>query len=220
MHKAANSLDSTISSNTAHSTSSQSQPSNDRRSSPYRESTTPNEEEERSLRNRIQILTSHTLSRTPSLNMGSLGFVGSPDFQPSHPHRPPAPRRSRSRATSLAGSVEQRLSVIEEDQPSPPHQQLEDLPERPLRAHHRPWHQRFGLGEPPTYRTGGSPPGYTFWDVKGPKGEKFEDLRNNAYIARRGGWRRLCIILWILVLAIVALSVGLGIGLNKKSKNK
>ncbi|KAL9125508.1 MAG: hypothetical protein Q9217_005295 [Psora testacea] len=146
----------------------------------------------------------------------SLSFVGSPDF---HPSKPPSPARHstsgsrRSRATSLAGSVEHRLSIIEEDNPSPP---LTSPP--PPKAHNRPFSRRF-LGEPPGYSSGQCPPRYTFWDVTGPKGEKFEDLRNNAYIAKRGGWKRICIVGWFIVILAIALAVGLGVGLSQRHKN-
>ncbi len=54
------------------------------------------------------------------------------------------------------------------------------------------------------------------WDVTGPKGEKLEDLRNNAYVARRGGWKRICLIALVVIACIVALAVGLAVGLHKK----
>ena len=146
----------------------------------------------------------------------SLNFVGSPDFSPSHssPGRRSASGSKRPRATSLAGSVDHRLSVIEEDQaspskPSPPHP----------KTHNRPFSRRF-LGEPPRYGSGTSPPRYTFWEVTGPKGEKFEDLRNNAYIAKRGGWKRFCVIAWVIIIMVVALAVGLGVGLSKRRANR
>ena len=60
---------------------------------------------------------------------------------------------------------------------------------------------------------------YTLWDVTGPKGEKFEDLRNNAYVARRGGWRRIGVLTAIVIILVVALAVGLAVGLRKKSNN-
>lgn len=137
----------------------------------------------------------------------SLDFVGSPNFD----SRPQSSRRSngggpRSRQSSRASSFDTRLPIIDEDHPSPP------LP-LPPRTHNRPFSRRF-LGEPPRYSNGHEPPKYTFFDVKGPKGEKFEDLRNNAYIAQRGGWKRICIISLVLLVVIVALAVGLGVGLG------
>ena len=150
----------------------------------------------------------------------SMPFVASPNFHPN-PNRQQVytPRRSRSRATSLANSVDHRLSIIDEDNPSPP-QQPDPLPPRPTKTSHRPFHRRFGIGEPPKYEGESSPPGYTFWDVTGPRGEKFEDIRNNPYIARRGGWKRLCLIFWVLLVIIIALSVGLGVGLANNKKNE
>ncbi|CAF9943837.1 MAG: hypothetical protein ALECFALPRED_001470 [Alectoria fallacina] len=111
--------------------------------------------------------------------------------------------RNASRTSSL------RLSIIEEDAnyaPLPP--------TSPPKTHNRPFHRRF-LGEPPRY-SGRSPPTYSLWDVTGPKGEKFEDLRNNAYVARRGGWRRICLVAAIVIACVVALVVGLVVGLHKK----
>ncbi|KAF6226514.1 hypothetical protein HO133_009380 [Letharia lupina] len=111
--------------------------------------------------------------------------------------------RNASRTSSL------RLSIIEEDA-----NYVSLPPTSPPKTHNRPFHRRF-LGEPPRY-SGRSPPTYTLWDVKGPKGEKFEDLRNNAYVARRGGWRRICVVAVILIACLVALVVGLAVGLHKK----
>lgn len=114
--------------------------------------------------------------------------------------------RNASRSSSL------RLSIIEEDAnyvPLPP--------TSPPKTHNRPFHRRF-LGEPPRY-SGRSPPTYTLWDVTGPKGEKFEELRNNAYVARRGGWRRICLVAIIVIACLVALVVGLAVGLHKKHSN-
>ena len=114
--------------------------------------------------------------------------------------------RNASRASSL------RLSIIEEDASYVP---LPPTPTSPPKTHNRPFHRRF-LGEPPRY-SGRSPPTYTLWDVTGPKGEKFEDLRNNAYVARRGGWRRIGVLAAIVLVLVVALAVGLAVGLRKKS---
>ncbi|KAM0806381.1 hypothetical protein BDR22DRAFT_27731 [Usnea florida] len=116
--------------------------------------------------------------------------------------------RNASRASSL------RLSIIEEDASYVP---LPPTPTSPPKTHNRPFHRRF-IGDPPRY-SGRSPPTYTLWDVTGPKGEKFEDLRNNAYVARRGGWRRIGVLAAIVILLVVALAVGLAVGLRKKSNN-
>lgn len=114
----------------------------------------------------------------------------------------------RSRAGSRTSSLDHRLSIIDEDGNPPP-------PPPVQQPHHRPFSRRF-LGEPPRYRDGKEPPRYSMWDVTGPKGEKFEDLRNNAYVAQRGGWKRICLIAFVVTACIVALAVGLAVGLRKK----
>ncbi len=50
--------------------------------------------------------------------------------------------------------------------------------------------------------------------------KKFSALRNHKQIAKRGGWRRLTIILAIILAIVIALGVGLGIGLKKKKSNR
>lgn len=114
--------------------------------------------------------------------------------------------RNASRASSL------RLSIIEEDA-----NYVQLPPTSPPKTHNRPFHRRF-LGEPPSY-SGRSPPTYSLWDVTGSKGEKFEDLRNNAYVARRGGWRRICTVIVIVITCVIALVVGLAVGLHNKHNN-
>lgn len=116
----------------------------------------------------------------------------------------------RSRAGSRASIVDPRLSIIDEDGNPPP-------PPPAQQPHHRPFSRRF-LGEPPRYRAGKEPPTYSIWDVTGPKGEKLDDIRNNAYVARRGGWKRICLIALLVIVCIIALAVGLGVGLRKKNK--
>ena len=110
----------------------------------------------------------------------------------------------RSRANS---GVDARLSVIAEDGALP------QIPEktRDTRTFSRGW-----AFNPPRHSFEESPPNYSFWDVTGPKGEKLTDVRNNKYIARRGGWRRICLIAFVVLAVLVALAVGLGIGLQKK----
>ncbi|KAF2681028.1 hypothetical protein K458DRAFT_85222 [Lentithecium fluviatile CBS 122367] len=55
---------------------------------------------------------------------------------------------------------------------------------------------------------------YSVWS----DGEKrFAAFRNRKQIAKRGGWRRLAIILVIIIIVIIALAVGLALGLKKKS---
>ena len=99
------------------------------------------------------------------------------------------------------------------------------MPSPPLPAltqpktHHRPFSRRF-FGEPPRYSNGPAPPTYSFFDVTGPKGEKFEDLRNNKFITRRGGWKKLCIIAVVVFILVIALVVGLAVGLSKKNSSR
>ena len=131
---------------------------------------------------------------------------------PERPERS-LPRHSthnakRSRAGSRASSLDHRLSIIAEDS-NPP-----SLPST-NQTHNRPFSRRF-LGDPPRYRDGREPPKYSVWDVTGPKGEKLGDIRNNVYIAQRGGWKRICLVALIVIACIVALAVGLAVGLHEK----
>ncbi|KAL9000180.1 MAG: hypothetical protein Q9169_001082 [Polycauliona sp. 2 TL-2023] len=137
-------------------------------------------------------------------------FVAAQDFA-----KPSLPRHSnngskRSRASSVH-SPSVRLSIIEEDAAA--------APPMPPQAHHRPFHRRWNLGDPPRSSFESPPPKYSVWDTKGPKGEKLSEVRNNKHIARRGGWRRICLILLILLTIVVALAVGLSIGLRKKESD-
>ena len=54
---------------------------------------------------------------------------------------------------------------------------------------------------------------YNVWS----DGEKFAVLKNNPTVARRGGWKRILIIVAIAIAFIIALAVGLAVGLKKKS---
>ncbi|KAL9023931.1 MAG: hypothetical protein Q9196_006875 [Gyalolechia fulgens] len=89
----------------------------------------------------------------------------------------------------------------------------------PPKAHHRPFHRRWNLGDPPSISFENSPPNYSVWDTTGPKGEKLAEVRNNKHIARRGGWKRICLIALLTIGVIVALVVGLVVGLRKKTSN-
>ncbi|KAL8799628.1 MAG: hypothetical protein Q9223_005293 [Gallowayella weberi] len=129
--------------------------------------------------------------------------------------KPNLPRHStngskRSRASSVH-SPSVRLSIIEEDAAHP---------SIPPRAHHRPFHRRWNLGDPPRSSFESPPPKYSVWDTMGPKGEKLGDVRNNKHIARRGGWRRICLIMLILLTLVVGLAVGLSIGLRKQNSQQ
>lgn len=41
------------------------------------------------------------------------------------------------------------------------------------------------------------------------------DMRNNKYMVRRGGWKRLCLIFLVVAIIAIALGVGLAVGLRK-----
>ena len=138
-----------------------------------------------------------------------MDFVGSPNFSDRSLPRHSANGPRRSRAGSRASSLDHRLSIIAEDASAPP-------PVPAQSQTHRPFRNRF-LGDPPRYSNGSRPPQYSLWDVTGPNGEKFQDLRDNAYVARRGGWKRICLITFIIIACIIALVVGLVVGLRKKS---
>ena len=139
-----------------------------------------------------------------------MDFVGSPHFSDRSLPRHSANGPRRSRTGSRASSLDHRLSIIAEDASA--------LPPVPAQSHThgRPFRNRF-LGDPPRYSNGLRPPQYSLWDVTGPNGEKFQDLRDNAYVARRGGWKRICLIAFIVIACIIALVVGLVVGLRKKS---
>lgn len=128
-------------------------------------------------------------------------------------HNPTLPRHSfNSPKRNGATPPDARLSIIAEDG---------DLPPRPpANTHHRPFSRRWNLGDPPRPSFETSPPKYALWDVTGPKGEKLADVRNNKFIARRGGWRRTCLIALILAAAVVALVVGLVVGLRNRSHKR
>ena len=102
-----------------------------------------------------------------------------------------------------------RLSVIEEDGDAAPR------PSSP-RASHRPFNRRW-RDDPPRHSFEASPPEYNIWDTTGPKGERLFDLRNHKHIAKRGGWKRLFLIILLVIAALVALSIGLGLGLTRSN---
>lgn len=112
-------------------------------------------------------------------------------------------------------SGDTRLSVIAEDgdvQPAPP---------IPPKAAHRPLAKRFHLGDPPRHSYEKPPPPYSVWtNVTGPKGERLVDVRRKPHIVRRGGWRRLCVVAFVVIALLVGLIVGLVVGLRKKNSNE
>ena len=141
----------------------------------------------------------------------SLNHVQPPESSDRSLPRHSTHNAKRARAGSRASSLDPRLSAIAEDGNLPPPPQ----PALQHQTHNRPFHRRF-LGEPPRYRDGKEPPKYSLWDVTGPKGEKLDELRNNRYVAGRGGWKRICLVALIVLACIVALVVGLAVGLHKR----
>ena len=104
-----------------------------------------------------------------------------------------------------------RLEVIMEHGDGPP------LTPEAVKTSHRPFTRRYQHGNPPPFRQGSPPPPYSVYGgILGPNGEKLSDMRNNKYIAKRGGWKRLCAVALVLVIVIVGLAVGLAVGLKKK----
>ncbi len=147
--------------------------------------------------------------------MSNLNFVGSPDFGPPAAARHSTNGARRSRRGSAATSIDARLPIIEEDHPSPTLP-----PEEPPKTYHRPYYQRF-RSNPPIYSDKNSPPEYSFFNnVVGPKGEKFDDLRNNEFIAERGGWKKLCTIGFVLLLLVIGVVVGVAVGITKKHSGR
>ncbi|KAF2258439.1 hypothetical protein CC78DRAFT_537752 [Lojkania enalia] len=75
------------------------------------------------------------------------------------------------------------------------------------------------LGEAPRESVeesnGSSGYSYSVWS----DGEKFGAIRNHKQIAKRGGWKRLAIIIAIVIACIIALAVGLALGLKKKKSS-
>lgn len=102
------------------------------------------------------------------------------------------------------------------------------VPPVPPRSLNRPAPRAQVPGQPPRHNYEKSPPPYSGFDpvgVTGPNGEKLADIRkditrdikNNKFVAKRGGWRRLAILAVILMLIIIGLGLGLGVGLHNKN---
>lgn len=96
-----------------------------------------------------------------------------------------------------------QLPAIQEDGDGAP------APPIPFKAQHRQNRHRFSWA-PPKHSFEKSPPAYASL-------EKVDHLRTIPQIAKRGGWKRLCLIGSVVVLCLVGLIVGLVVGLRKKS---
>ena len=113
-------------------------------------------------------------------------------------------------------SADTRLSVIAEDgDPQPP-------PPIPPRSANRPLVRKFHhRSDPPRPSFEKSPPPYNVWtDVRGPNGERLIDLKNNRFVAKRGGWWRLGALALVVIAVVVGLTVGLIVGLRKRNSNE
>lgn len=152
------------------------------------------------------------------MDPSSYTYTPSPSSSPSQ-SRPPlnTPRRPRSSHSSKAP----RLGAISEDNAT----MAPDLPPQlPSRAQSRPLQRMFHLGFPPVYSAHGEKAAdygdgfHDFSDVKGPRGENFQDLRHNRHITKRGGWVRLAVIGSLVVILVVALAAGLGVGLARRDR--
>jgi len=96
-----------------------------------------------------------------------------------------------------------------------------DPPPVPPRAFNRPANRFLSLGTPRLF-VRIDPPAYSIFDptgVLGPRGEKLSDVRNNKHIAKRGGWRTLCITASVVLLFIIGLVVGLVLGLRTRHRS-
>jgi hypothetical protein len=122
------------------------------------------------------------------------------------------------------GTTGSALPAIAEDRNS--FHASQTPPPVPPRAWNRPAQRIFGLG-PSILSQHDIPPAYSQFDstgVEGPHGEKLSDVRkkgfnNNKHIAKRGGWKRLALLAFFVVLCIIGLAVGLFVGLRHRKKS-
>ncbi|KUJ08878.1 uncharacterized protein LY89DRAFT_328300 [Mollisia scopiformis] len=125
-------------------------------------------------------------------------------------------RRDPASGSSLPAISEDSASFLEP----------RSVPAIPDRAITRPSTRIWALGSPPVH-TFEEPPPYNQFDgegVLGPRGEKLSNVRRgvkeNKWIAKRGGWKRLALIALIVIACIVGLAVGLAVGLKHHSSSK
>lgn len=119
---------------------------------------------------------------------------------------------------------ENRLSIIAEDEAHTPSNRrpslLPSLPSsRSIPTSHRPSHRRWTDNPPrPSYEA--SPPEYDVWDANTTPSRRrrfVTGVRANRQVARRGGWKRLLIFLFVVLLVVIGLAVGLGVGLGRRN---
>ena len=107
-----------------------------------------------------------------------------------------------------------RLSMIAEDENAvPPTPSNPKLIRTSNRSHHRRWSD-----QPPRHSFEPSPPEYDISDKHSPERRRtWFGLRSNPQIVKRGGWKRLLVLLLVLLAVIIALAVGLGVGLTHRN---
>lgn len=107
-------------------------------------------------------------------------------------------------------STPSTLPAIDEDDPF-----FDPAPPIPPRALDRPRRSQLGFGLGYSHQEPDrAPPAYDSRD------EKFAELRkgleNNRHIAWRGGWKRLAVFAFVLLLILLGLIVGLVVGLRRR----
>jgi len=64
--------------------------------------------------------------------------------------------------------------------------------------------------------TNGDGYSYSVWS----DGEKFAAVKNHKQVVKRGGWKRVAMIVGLVLLLIIVLAVGLAVGLKKKKASR
>ncbi|KAI6713555.1 hypothetical protein JHW43_003910 [Diplocarpon mali] len=124
-------------------------------------------------------------------------------------------RRDPRSAGSLPAISEDGVSFLDPRQPPPV----------PPRAFNRPESKQYAFGAPPGMSFNGSPPRYIHYDKsadgQSPSGETLSDRRkrgvtDSKYFVKRGGWKRLAVIVIVVISCLVGLIVGLVFGLRNR----
>ncbi|KAF2801571.1 uncharacterized protein BDZ99DRAFT_504509 [Mytilinidion resinicola] len=117
-------------------------------------------------------------------------------------------------AKRISTPAGQRLSVILENGAT--------APARPKEAYRSSMKKgTFGLGEAPRESLEDGPHGssysYSAWsETSGEKLYDLKDIKNNKQVSKRGGWKRLALIVAVLLTIIVAIVIGVVVGTRKK----
>ena len=122
---------------------------------------------------------------------------------------------SRSNSNhNYANGNNARLSMIAEDENAVPSAADPKLARTSNRSHNRRWSD-----QPPRHSYEPSPPEYDVWDKSRPdRRRRMNRLQNNPHIVKRGGWKRLLVILLLLLAVVIALGVGLGVDLTRNKQ--